>query len=199
MVTRAASTAAAVAVLAGCWIAGLGATAAAAQPSGKAVTSLAPADLAVLAVAPAAVELAVSGTLAPAYSHVVVVDGDGRDVSTGEPAPSAGDTTLRLPVEITSSGDFAVAYHLTFVDGDELSGIWSFSVGTGVPPAAAGEGPDQAGLVDRAESEHAHGVDPVGATLLVIDGLVVVAFLIMLRLRPKAGAPAGERPDSPGE
>ena len=78
-------------------------------------------------------------------------------------------------------GDYAVTYHVVLDDGSNVVGGLRFSSGTGIPPALAGA---PAGL--GAEAGHAHGIDPLGATLLVADLVVVVVVGgLLLRRRPE--------------
>ncbi|MGN9910231.1 copper resistance CopC family protein [Phytohabitans sp. LJ34] len=152
-------------------------------PAGAAqggLTASTPAAQAALAAAPAAVELTFSAVPAAADSHVAVVDESGAKVDTGELALVAAGT-LRRPVSIGAAGDYTVAYHVEFEGGGEAKGILRFSVGTGAPPPAS----DRAVEVATAavSDTHGHGVDPIGATLLVIDGLVVLVVVGLLYLR----------------
>jgi methionine-rich copper-binding protein CopC len=140
-------------------------------PAGPAVTSATPPEGSALAVAPDAVELVVSKRPDAGRSHVSVVDGAGEPVPAGALIPVGADR-LRLPVTIAGRGTFTVAYHVELAGGGELAGSWRFGIG-GTP---AGPAPETAG--------HGHGVDPVGATLLVVDGFVVLGVAIMLLRRP---------------
>jgi methionine-rich copper-binding protein CopC len=137
------------------------------------VTSVSPADGAVLAAAPATVELLLSAVPDPALSHITVRDGGGAVVNTGELGRD-GDL-LRQPVAVSGSGDFSATYHVTLADGEELTGSMRFSVGTGEAP----------GETVAADELHSHGVDPLGATLLAIDGVALIAFFAFLWLRPR--------------
>jgi methionine-rich copper-binding protein CopC len=143
------------------------------SPSGPAVTSCTPADGAALATAPDAVELAVSKPPDTARSHVSVVDGSGALVWAGALTADGADG-LRMPVTITGRGTYTVTYHVELLGGGEMAGSWRFGIGAapeGVPPAGAA---------------HEHGVDPLGATLLIVDGLVALgAIVLLLRTRPR--------------
>ncbi|MBB5870032.1 methionine-rich copper-binding protein CopC [Allocatelliglobosispora scoriae] len=138
------------------------------------VTSVSPADGAVLAAPPATVELLLSAVPDPGLSHITVRDRGGTVVNTGELGRD-GDL-LRQPVTVNGSGDFSATYHVTLADGEELTGSMRFSVGTG---AAPGE------VAVVAEDLHSHGVDPLGATLLVIDGAALLAFFAFLWFKPR--------------
>ncbi|MDQ7904037.1 copper resistance protein CopC [Phytohabitans sp. ZYX-F-186] len=142
-------------------------------PAGPAVTSATPPEGTALAVPPDAVELAVSKRPDVGRSHVSVVDGSGSPVRAG-PLAAVGADRLRLPVAIVGRGTFTVAYHVELAGGGELAGSWRFGIGA----TPAGPAPEQ-------EAAHAHGVDPIGATLLVVDGLVVLGVaVLLLRRRP---------------
>jgi methionine-rich copper-binding protein CopC len=142
------------------------------SPSGPAVTSATPPEGEALAAAPAAVELAVSKRPDAGRSHVSVVDGSGAAVPAGALAVTGADG-LRLPVTITGRGTFTVVYHVELAGGGELTGSWRFGVG------AAPDGSRPAGAA------HEHGVDPVGAALLVVDGLVALGVIVLLLRRPR--------------
>lgn len=138
------------------------------------VTSSSPADGAALTGPPTEVELTLSGSPDPAQSHVSVRDRAGSAVNTGQLGRVGGDR-LRQPVAISSAGDFTVAYHVVLTDGQEVIGSMRFSVGTGQAPVGAA----------AADAPHAHGIDPVSAVVLVIDGAVLLGVLVMLFLRPR--------------
>lgn len=150
-----------------------------------AVTATTPPDGAVLDVAPAAVELTLSARPDPGLSHVAVRDDSGSAVRAGA-LTSAGANGLRLAVSVTKPGNFTVAYHVELVGGGELTGFWRFSFGTGVAPPPADR-------VDPVAADgHGHGVDPIGATLLAIDGAVVLCVVVLLLRRPRR--PASSEP-----
>jgi methionine-rich copper-binding protein CopC len=141
------------------------------SPSGPAMTAATPPDGAALAAAPAAVELAVSKRPDVGRSHVSVVDGSGVLVRAGALTADGADG-LRLPVTITGRGTYTVAYHVELAGGGVLTGSWRFGIG------AAPDGPPP-----PAGAPHGHGVDPVGAALLVVDGLVAVGAIVLLLRR----------------
>ena len=140
-----------------------------------------PADRSALGTAPAAVNLVLSAVPDPGLSHVSVVDADRRQVGSGD-LSLVGERQLRLPVRITARGNYTAAYHITFEDGSELTGVVRFSVGTGVSPPV----PDAAG--QRADEElaqqHNHDIDPMSGVLLVADLVVLVAVALLLLRRP---------------
>jgi methionine-rich copper-binding protein CopC len=142
-----------------------------------------PPDGAALAAAPAAVLLTFSAAPDPALSHVSARDTAGREVSTGAAAP-AGGAGLRLPVAITATGDYTVAYHVVFRDGGDTVGAVVFSVGTGAAPARPAVGP----AAEAPHPGHEHGVDGVSAVLLVADLLVAIAVPLLLLRRPRRRA-----------
>jgi methionine-rich copper-binding protein CopC len=159
------------AVLAGC-------SAAATQDTLLAST---PADGAALATAPSEVDLTFSAAPDATLSHAAASNGRGDMVASGR-LSDAGRDRLRLPVTVTEPGDYLLAYHIEFADGGELTGMVRFSVGTGAPPAVAD--PLAARSVRDVAATHHHDIDPIGASLLVVDGLVLVVVCALLRRRP---------------
>lgn len=153
------------------------------RPDKAAVASTSPTDRAVLAQAPTAVELSLTGAVDLGQSHVSVRDGSGAVVNAGQPSLVTPER-IRQPVTIAAGGEVAVAYHVTFVDGAELVGRLRFSVaggaGSAAEPAPAGAG---------AEPAHAHGVDPFSAVLLALDGVVALTVVVLLLRRPRPRAP----------
>lgn len=149
-------------------------------PAGPAVVSAVPAEGASLASPPDAVELAVSVRPDSGRSHMSVVDGFGAPVPVGTLA-GVGTYRLRLPVTIVGQGTFTVVYHVELAGGGELAGSWRFGIGA---TPAGGPAPESAA--------HGHGVDPVGATLLVVDGLVVIGVIALLLRRRARRGPRGD-------
>lgn len=139
---------------------------------------------AVLEHAPGAVTVRFGATVYGPDSHLAVSTAVGDDVTTGEttqPAPRE----LRVPIAATAPDDLTVAYHVVFTDGATATGAYRFSAGTGVPPAPLSRAAEQA--VTAAVAQHVHGVDPVGAALLVIDGAVLLIVFFLLWARPRNG------------
>ncbi|WFE24832.1 copper resistance protein CopC [Solwaraspora sp. WMMD791] len=160
----------------------------------RAAVAAEPVAGAVLAEPPTAVSVTFGDTVQPELSHLDVFDADGRRLTGGgfdQPTP----TRIRLPVELPAAGDYTVAYHVTFPDGSSASDAYRFSVGTGVPPAPLAAADRQA-RVDEV-SAHAHQIDGFSATLLIIDGVVLLGVILMLWLRPRDGRPMTYRPDDP--
>ncbi|WP_158554078.1 copper resistance CopC family protein [Micromonospora deserti] len=157
-----------------------------------------PADGAALAAGPGEVVLRLSTRPDPALSHVTVRDSAGTTVNAGRLSTDE-ETLLRQPARLALAGDYSVAYHVTFANGRDAAGVLRFSVGTGSAPRSTDPIPDAVPDTDG----HAHGVDPVGATLLVLDGVVLVAVLVLLRLRPAPRRPlapsATGHPDPPAD
>lgn len=147
------------------------------------LTGSEPADGAVLPAAPASVELDFTAAPDPVLSHISVRDDHGREVNTGEPVRDSGHS-LRQSISAKGAGDYSVAFHVQFADGSELTGARFFSAGTGVPPRAG-----EAERAAAAAATHQHGVDPAGATLLVIDLVVGLVVAVLLMRRPR-NAPA---------
>jgi methionine-rich copper-binding protein CopC len=148
-----------------------------------AIASTAPADGAVVAEAPREVDLSFTGAVNPDLSHVDVRDASGAAVTTGRPRLVRPEV-LRQPVDIAAAGGVTVTYHVTLVDGGQLVGTVRFTVGPA--GAAATPGPPPPG------SPHPHGIDPVGATLLALDGLVALVVVVLLARRPRPTAPAAD-------
>ncbi|WP_157744942.1 copper resistance CopC family protein [Micromonospora coxensis] len=146
------------------------------------VLAVTPADGTALAATPDQVTLRLSTDADPVLSHVTVRDSAGATVNDGR-VRTDGQSGLRQPVRLDRPGDYSVAYHVTFTNGQDDTGVLRFSVGTGVPPRATGEIPDA--ITDS--GEHAHGVDPLGATLLIVDGLVLLGVLVLLMRRRPSG------------
>lgn len=147
---------------------------------------------AVLATAPDQVTMTFTADVQPELSHIEVFDDSGAEVSSGgytQPEPKR----MRLPLDVLAAGDYTIAYHVTFPDGTDLTDLHRFSVGTGTPPAPLDAATRQAST--DAVSQHAHRIDGFSATLLVIDGLVLLVVLAMLWLRPRDGRPMTLRPD----
>jgi methionine-rich copper-binding protein CopC len=155
--------------------------------AGAGLTSASPANGAALASAPDAVLLTFSAPPAPDQSHVSTRDRSGREVGTGEPT-LAGSAGLRLPVSIRSSGDYTIAYHVVFDDGTDVIGVLRFSVGTGVPPSSL-DAAQVAQVRQSVATGHEHTVDPLSATLLVADLVVLVGVVLLLLRRPRPPRP----------
>ncbi|NUR47378.1 MAG: copper resistance protein CopC [Hamadaea sp.] len=161
--------------------AGLLALAAAGGPAyaqGRLTTSDPP-DGAALASAPRQVTLRFDAPPSAPDSHVAVRTTAGTDVGGGDLLAAGNELTL--PVSITTAGDYLVAFHVVFADGGETFDVVQFSVGTGVPPS-----PAAAAVVEQARydaSAHQHTVDPVGATFLFVDLLVLCSVLGLLYLK----------------
>jgi methionine-rich copper-binding protein CopC len=151
----------------------------AAREPGAVVARLPAAD-SVLAAAPQEVVLTLSGNPDLARSNVSVRDSRGTLVDAGV-LTSDGQAVLRRPVLIRTSGDFTAAYHVVLDDAVQLIGSWRFSVGTGRPPGSgrSGAGPDVA------RPEHDHGVDPVGAVVLLADAVVLAVVAVLLVVTPR--------------
>jgi copper resistance protein C len=178
-----------------------------------ALTSTDPADGATLVQAPSGVELSFTAAPDPDLSHVSVRDGSGTALDAGR-LRLVQPERLRQPIHGIAappdrSVDVTVSYHVVFTDGRELAGTLRCSVGTRLPagPGAA-RGPStvdaatdaaaaKAEAARNAEvaagSAHQHGVDPVSAALLAVDGVVALAVVVLLLRRPP---PQPSRPPS---
>jgi methionine-rich copper-binding protein CopC len=170
-----------------------------------ALTSTDPADGAALVRAPSGVELSFTAAPDPELSHVSVRDGSGTALDAGR-LRLVQPERLRQPIHGTAappdgSVDVTVSYHVIFTDGRELAGTLHFSVGarlaagpgaarepSTVDPATDADAAAEANAAGNAEvaagSAHQHGVDPVSATLLAVDGVVALAVVVLLLRRP---------------
>jgi methionine-rich copper-binding protein CopC len=144
------------------------------MPAAPALGSSNPSDGATLARAPDAVELAFTTAPDLSVSHVWVRDGAGQSVNTGDLRLDGADR-LRQPVDRLATGTLTVTYHVTFTTGAELIGALHFGVGV-TPSAPAVAAP-----------AHDHGVDPISAVLLALDGVIAVTVVVLLLVRrPRA-------------
>lgn len=149
-----------------------------------------PPDGAILATPPATVVLRFSAALDLASSHLTILTAAGAstvDGAAGQPDPE----TIAQPVRIAASGELTVAYHVILVDGTSVTVAYRFSVGTGASPATLDAAARQAATSSVAQ--HGHQIDPIGATMLVIDGVVLVVVILLLRLRPHDRRPMSLR------
>ncbi|TDC37388.1 copper resistance protein CopC [Micromonospora sp. 15K316] len=138
------------------------------------IVSIVPADGAVLADPPDAVQIHVPGRPDARQSHIAVYDGDNVRLNTGQ-LSTEGDDGLRQTIGLDRPATLTVAYHIVTTDGRDVSGIARFTVGAAGVTNSPAMPPVNA---------HAHGVDPFGAALLAVDGLallVVVALLVRRR------------------
>lgn len=160
----------------------------AAWARGGGLTAADPADGAALTAAPAAVFLTFSTSADPELSHVSTRDGSNTEVGTTGGLARSGVSGLRLPVSIRSPGDYTVAYHVVLDNGTDLVGVLRFSVGTGTPPppldSARAEQARQA-----VTAGHGHTVDTFGASLLVLDLMVLLTVVLLLLRRPAPRRP----------
>jgi hypothetical protein len=123
-------------------------------------------DVRVDATDPARVVLTFTDDPVAELSHASVTDRAGAPIASGAPVTASG-RTLVARASATASG---VSYHAVFGDGQVLTG--AIPVHGRPSTTAAADG-------------HAHGVDPVGAVLLVVDGLAVLVFFAALLRRPR--------------
>jgi methionine-rich copper-binding protein CopC len=179
-----------------------------------ALTSTDPADGAALVRAPSGVELSFTAAPDPDLSHVSVRDGSGTALHAGR-LRLVQPERLRQPIHGTAappdgSVDVTVSYHAIFTDGREPAATRIPTLKCSVPasPGAArkpstvdaatdADGAAKADAAGNAEvaagSAHQHGVDPVSAALLAIDGVVALAVVVLLLRRPP---PQPSRPPS---
>lgn len=162
-------------------LAGLVAAPSAAWAGGGVVASN-PVNGAALGTAPSDVDLTFSLTPDASASHVSTRDDAGREVGSDEVTRSGIDE-LRLPVHITAPGVYTVAYHVRFTDGTDVIGVLRFSVGTGIAPPVvnAAEQREAEALV---LAGHNHDVDPLSASIMVVDAVVLIGVILLLMRRP---------------
>ena len=149
--------------------------------AGGGLVSTNPPDGAALAVAPSAVELTFTAPPDSTASHVGVWDAARTALATGEPSRS-GSAGLRQTFTVKASGVVTVAYHVVLDDGTDVVGVLRFSVGTGAPPPVLDPAARRADVA--AVTVHQHDVDPVGASLLVVDVAVLLGAVLLLFRRP---------------
>ena len=167
-----------------------------------ALAATTPADGTILAEPPRAVDLAFTAAVAPDLSHVDVRDASGTAANAGRPTLVRPEI-LRQPVDIAADGDVTVTYHVILVDGTAVAGAVRFTVGAGAGASAAAarrtaapSGPAASAPPVEAAS-HGHGVDPVSAALLALDGLVGLAVIVLLARRPPSRPRAAGRQHHP--
>ncbi|GGM52625.1 hypothetical protein GCM10011608_41910 [Micromonospora sonchi] len=155
------------------------------------VLAMEPADGAVLPDQPTTVRIRVAGEPDPGRSHIVVYDADRIRLNVGSAVLDADDG-LRQHIAVTRPGQLAVAYHVVTVDGGTVSGIARFTVGSPDAAAPAGSAPAGSAPAGSApatdDAAHTHGVDPMGAALLALDGLVLLVVVVLLLRRRTRGA-----------
>jgi methionine-rich copper-binding protein CopC len=149
--------------------------------SGRAaITEAVPADGTTLAIPPTEVDLAFTEPVDPDAFHVSVLDGSGNQLTLGSARLVAPDR-LRQAITVTTPAEVTVTYHVTFSGGTDLLGTVRF--GVGVAPAGARE-PAAAATADPEAGAHGHGIDPLSAILLALDGIVVLGAGLLLLRRP---------------
>ncbi|KWF01445.1 copper homeostasis periplasmic binding protein CopC [Burkholderia pseudomultivorans] len=93
------------------------------------VASSDPAANAALAAAPAAVTIDFTETLEPAFSSIVVVDGDGKTVSDGRARIDAANRKrMTVPLAALGAGAYTVKWVAVATDGHRTQGAYGFSV-----------------------------------------------------------------------
>lgn len=97
--------------------------------------------------APTEVTLTFSGELDPDSSSFTVVDADGHEVGSGEVDLTVADRNVMTgAVTITDPGVYTVGYTSLALDGDRVSGTFSFGYDAdeAIPEPTAEEAPDTA-------------------------------------------------------
>lgn len=110
-----------------------------------ALLSSTPADGAVLATAPPAVEFVYNEDINPAFAQVVVRDSSGATVSSQAPQVQGPVVRSTLPATLRE-GFVTAAYRVTSKDGHPIAGQITFSVGTpsaGAAPASGVPSPER--------------------------------------------------------
>ncbi|MET3817401.1 methionine-rich copper-binding protein CopC [Burkholderia sp. PvR073] len=93
------------------------------------VASSDPAANAALAAAPAAVTIAFTEPLEPAFSSIVVVDGAGKPVSDGQAKVDAANRKrMTVPLTALGAGTYTVKWVAVAADGHRTQGMYGFSV-----------------------------------------------------------------------
>ncbi|KVG66279.1 copper homeostasis periplasmic binding protein CopC [Burkholderia pseudomultivorans] len=93
------------------------------------VASSDPAANAALAAAPAAVTIDFTETLEPAFSSIVVVDGDGKTVSDGRARIDAANRKrMTVPLAALGAGAYTVKWVAVATDGHRTQGAYGFSI-----------------------------------------------------------------------
>ncbi|KWF24005.1 copper homeostasis periplasmic binding protein CopC [Burkholderia pseudomultivorans] len=93
------------------------------------VASSDPAANAALAAAPTAVTIDFTETLEPAFSSIVVVDGDGKTVSDGRARIDAANRKrMTVPLAALGAGAYTVKWVAVATDGHRTQGAYGFSV-----------------------------------------------------------------------
>ncbi|MEV0428266.1 copper resistance CopC family protein [Micromonospora sp. NPDC050495] len=152
------------------------------------LTAATPGDGARLAQAPGTVTLTFSGQLDARDTHASVVDlASGRRIND---ATRVDGTTVRLPITAARAGEYRTAYHVTLVDGRELTGQLGFAVtaGGGAPDPAAASAPSPG----TGSGLHRHGaVDGLSGVLIGVDVLVMAGLLLFALTRRRARRSTG--------
>jgi methionine-rich copper-binding protein CopC len=176
-----------VAAVAGAVLAVLGPAAPAAARDDAPVSV--PADGATLAAPPAQVTLSFTRQPVAAESHLLVVGPDGRTVSRSA-RPDVSGRLLTQQVTTDGAGVFTITYRVVLADGGQEEGVRRFTVGSGGDAAVGAHDQHEPGAGGEA---HAHSVDPVSATLLVIDGAVALTVMVLLMTRRRRSEPMAWR------
>jgi methionine-rich copper-binding protein CopC len=136
------------------------------RPASVALSDSTPAAGADVAVPPTQISLTFTSVVVEAH---VLVSG----VKGGSPPVIAGQTVTQ-PVTLTAAGSHVVTYHVVTRDGSNLAGSMLFTIGglSSTPPPTP--------LLH----DHDHGVDGLTATVLAVDGLVLLILgVLFLRSR----------------
>jgi len=137
-----------------------------------------PADGASVTVPPAEVVLRFTAVPHPRVMHISVVGPAGADVTRG--APVVDDTLIKILVAAGQPGRYRVGFHLDLGDDTPVSGIVTFTVGSGAEAAA---GP--AGAADPAHGGHHLERDAGTLVLVLVDLALAVGLVWVMARRPR--------------
>ncbi|MFI7544666.1 copper resistance CopC family protein [Actinoplanes sp. NPDC049599] len=137
-----------------------------------------PADGTAVTVPPTAVTLRFTAAPQPRVVHITVVGPGGADVTRG--APVVADTLVKVPVTAALPGRYRVGFHLELGDGSPVSGLATFTVGSGAEAAA---GPAEA--ADQAHGGHHLERNASTLVLVLIDLTLMVGLVWLLARRSR--------------
>jgi methionine-rich copper-binding protein CopC len=141
-----------------------------------------PVDDAVLPGMPASVRVTFDREPVAAGSYLSVLDPDGSRITLSG-TPAVEGNAITQPTSSPRTGVFAIVYHVAFTDGGREGGLRHFTVDPAAPPSGG----------THAHGPHGHSVDPLSATLLVVDGLVVLGAAVLLMFRRRHPRPVAWR------
>ncbi|WP_212994181.1 copper resistance CopC family protein [Actinoplanes auranticolor] len=147
-------------------------------PAPARLQAVEPADGTVLIAAPAQVALRFTAAPQPRTMHITVVGPGGADVTRGEPV--VDDVLITVPVTAEHPGRYRVGFHLELGDGAPVSGLVTFTVGSGAQPAA-----DPVEAAGAAHGGHHMERDTSTLVLVSIDLALMVGVVWLLTRRSR--------------